>query len=244
MLPAAWKPTPAEDLLRLGPDTDGGYFVSAGALEGAKLLVSMGLNDDWRFEADFRRRSGARVVCFDHSVTGHFWAWHALHGAVRLSPARATRYLRYRRFFAEPGVEHRRLKVGYDGPGGVSLPTILAEFGDMPIFLKIDIEGSEYRLFEDIVRNADRFTGLVLELHDIDLHRDRITAFLAALDAFSVVHLNANNFGGADAAGDPLVIEVSLTRIDLLRTGNRPAKLEQRANNPLAPDIPVLFESA
>ena len=32
-----------------------------------------------------------------------------------------------------------------------------------PVFLKIDIEGSEYRIFDEIIKNQNYFTGIAIE---------------------------------------------------------------------------------
>ena len=41
------------------------------------------------------------------------------------------------------------------------------------ILLKIDIEGSEYRILEDIISIKDSLNALIIEFHDIDLHKDK-----------------------------------------------------------------------
>lgn len=240
MLPLSWKPIPAANLVRLGPQHDGGYVVSKRAVTASQLLLSMGLNDDWRFESAFRAMSGARVICFDHSVTLRFWALYTVKQAVRLRLRRAVRYLAYRSFFASRDVEHRRLKIGYDSPGGVSLATLLRENDGNCIFLKVDIEGSEYRILDDIVANSHRFTGIVMEFHDLDLHRGRVESFFGSLEGFSIVDLHANNCGGLDAAGDPLVLEISLTRNEFLDRGPA-SELESAPNDPTLPDIAVQY---
>ena len=42
------------------------------------------------------------------------------------------------------------------------------------IFLNIDIEGSEYIIFDSIIENKDRLSWLAIEFHDYDLHLDKI----------------------------------------------------------------------
>ena len=244
MLPGSWKPVAAAGLIRLGPKGDGGYVVGERSVRASTLLLSMGLNDDWRFEAAFRRMSGARVVCFDHSVTWRFWVIHALKDLARLRLFRLFHYFAYRWFFRGEGAEHRRLKIGYDGPGGTGLAALLdeAEGDGDAIFLKVDIEGSEYRILPDIVANAHRFTGIVMELHDIDLHHDRVATFLAGLRGFTIVCLHPNNYAGVDDAGDPLVIEISLIRDDLVDPPAGAATLPApQPNDPRQPEIELHF---
>ena len=59
--------------------------------------------------------------------------------------------------------------------------------------MKIDIEGSEYRLLKDIVKNKNVINGLIIEFHELDLHLDKVSNFVKELD-FKVTHVHANNF--------------------------------------------------
>lgn len=246
MLPASWKPVPAGGLIRLGSPFDGGYVLSRAAIAASDMLLSMGLNDDWQFEKAFAEVGGARIICFDHSVDRNFWLTYAFKHAVRFGIFRAFRYFSYRSFFGKPGKEHRQLKIGYDGPGGISLATVLREVSGDAIFLKADIEGSEYRILDDIVANATRFIGIVMEFHDVDLHRPRLERFIAALPQFRIVYLHANNYGGVDPAGDPLVLEVTLIREDLIEPAGRTGepRPEILPNDPNQPDIELTFEAS
>jgi hypothetical protein len=242
MLPESWKPIEAGGLIRLGSERDGGYIVSKRAVLASRLLIGMGVNDDWQFEEAFRELCPARIVCFDHSVNFAFWARYYVEQTLRLRWNRLPRYFAYRRFFGQAGVEHRRIRIGYDQLGGVSVAGLMREFSERDIFLKIDIEGSEYRILDEIVAHRDRFTAVVMELHDLDLHRDRIARFIAGMSDFAIVFLHANNFGGVDGQGDPLVVEISLIRKDLLDppVPGQP-QLALPANDTRVPDIELRF---
>jgi len=202
-------------LIRVGPNEDGGYVLPLPLLKSTDMLLGFGLSTDWRFEEEFRGRSGCKVECYDHTINPAFWRRKVVTDSAGFlaGPQRFTwskfrymlKYREYRRFFSRPEVIHHQLKVGYDGDGSVSLKTILARITTESVFLKIDIEGWEYRIMEDLVNTPDNVLGFVMELHDIDLHRDRICAFIEKLGSFSVVHLHANN----GAAPIPVVIPSS-----------------------------------
>lgn len=243
MLPSAWRPVFRPDLVRLGSTHDGGYVVAAASVDAAELLVSMGLNDDWSFEADFRARSGARVICYDHSVDSHFWKHYAIAPLMRLRTRGLRKYLQYRKFFSGDGATHEQRMIGYDQLGAISLATILRDNPDKQVFLKIDIEGAEYRVFDDIVDNQDRITGIAMEAHDLDLHRARLEEFLTRLTRFEIVSLHANNYSGVDKAGDPLVLELALVRDDLIPTGPSLPPPAHRPNSPTNPDLELCFDS-
>ena len=238
MLPAKWKPVPA-NLLRVGADNDGGYLVSAKAIEASSLLIGMGLNDDWSFEQEFCWANPVRAICFDHTIDFRLWIRVFLRGFYRLRPSDWFKYLSYRSFFSGL-VEHRKQCIGYDASGAISLATILSQVPDNAIFLKCDIEGAEYRILDDIVANRKRFTGIVMELHSVDLHRDRIDQWLAAMRGFSIVALHANNYGGVDLNGDPLTLEVTLTRNSLVTPPTEFSEWHQ-PNDPRGPEIELRY---
>ena len=59
-----------------------------------------------------------------------------------------------------------------------TLASILSDITSQNIFMKIDVEGSEYRFLDTIISNQSRISGLVLELHDCDLHLEKISNFI------------------------------------------------------------------
>lgn len=241
MLPMSWKPVPVQDLVRVGPASDGGYVAAGATLAPVTLLLSMGLNDDWRFEEEFHARTGASILCFDGSVDTRFWVRHAIRQVRARAFGKALDFFRYRRFFSRPGISHRRQMIGFDGPGTVSLSTILAEVSDAHIFLKMDIEGGEYRILDQIVEHRARFTGIVMELHDVDLHRDRIARFFEAMREFVIVALYPNNVGGVDRQGDPVLIEISMARADYVVTAAGAEAPVPLPNNPAIPNIALRY---
>ena len=69
---------------------------------------------------------------------------------------------------------------------------IIAKKLKPPFFLKIDIEGSEYRILEDLIKLQNEISGLVIELHDIDLFQDKIKYFISKFK-LELIHIHANN---------------------------------------------------
>ena len=93
-----------------------------------------------------------------------------------------------------------------------TLEDILEETASNDIFLKIDIEGSEYRLLTTLVDYASRITGLVIELHDCDLHLIKIEHFIKNFD-IRLVHVHANNFGPIRSDDElPVTLELTFSR--------------------------------
>jgi hypothetical protein len=259
MLPADWRPVVVKDLVRVGPNEDGGYVVPMAIIEKTEVLFGLGLSTNWKFEEDFRKRSNCRVICYDHTVDRAFWLRKVASDMVGFLAGRDRfrwskikymfKFFEYRSFFKNPNVVHHQTKVGYDGNGSVSIQSIMKLIKNERAFFKIDIEGWEYRVMNDLLESSYNVLGLVIELHDVDLHRGRISSFIKKLTAFKLVHIHANNWAGMDAAGDPITVEMTFARsdlVDLLPDQQREWPIDKLdfPNNRSEPDIPLKFMSA
>lgn len=232
----------AEDLIRLGKDYDGGYLVSRKDVEASAALVSLGVNDDWSFESDFVTLHDVPVTAYDASVNARVFLTRAVESLARIDrPAQLVYWLRtyrsYTSFFrgSRRHVE-RFVEAGRD-ERSVSLDDVVRAAPDGALFLKIDIEGSEYRLLDDLVRHAGRTSGLVIEMHDCDLHLDRIRSFLEDYP-LRLVHVHANNFAPVHPdTGLPRVLELTFSRHgSLARSCTLPHPLDM-PNDRYRPDV-------
>jgi hypothetical protein len=217
--PAEFRPLATTDLVRVGAQYDGGYVLPARLMSASEGLLSFGLSDQWEFEAAFLESRGKRIVCFDHSVDANFWfrkfIANLARGASRLdlaSASRAFRFVNYYRFFNDGPCRHIRQPIGYPGTGAVDLVEAMniAGFGSS-VLLKMDIEGWEYRVLSDIVALRDRFSGLIIEFHDVDLHQERIVEFIRELAGqFVLVHFHANSHTVQGPGRRSIVVEMSI----------------------------------
>ena len=220
------------------------------------LIISLGISDDWSFEADFcRRKSTVRVIGYDPTITGNFWLKRAMShlgaAVLRFEVARLGKvfdWIRYKSFFDGRRNQHRSVRIGYDVAGSASLAEVLREVRAERVFLKVDIEGSEYRILDQIVANAARLTGLAIEFHDVDIMRDRITEFLRDVQRdLMLCHIHANNCAGVDDRGDPIAIEITLISRALVGAdegsefADIPAGSLDTPNDASRPDIALAF---
>jgi len=179
----------------------------------------MGIEEDWSFEEDFLRARNIPLHAYDGSVSGwdffiKFYTKIALFEPINAKDAFVlTR--RFLGFFNGKNRIHHRLFVGRPpDQRGIAFETILArDVGPdaTNIFFKIDIEGGEYAILDDLIAHAERIEGLVIELHDVDRTMTRITNFIAAFP-LTLCHVHANNFSLVLDDGTPTVIECSFTR--------------------------------
>ena len=229
MIPRFLKPKKEYDLIRLGQDNDGGYLVEKESINKSNALITLGLGYDWSFEKDFSKKYKKPIFCYDHTVNysgikklcrkfmaSYFFRifkpkyvlkkkfFNQLFKSIFL-------YRDYKIFFSH-NAKHIEKRIGF-GHGGIMLNEIINTKKDLsPIFLKIDIEGSEYRFLDDIVKNEDRITGMVIEFHDSDIHLLEIERFINKF-SLKLVHIHANNFSPIRKDDDlPLTLELTFSK--------------------------------
>jgi len=203
--------------IRLGKKGDGGYIVDLNSVLAAEKLISFGINNEWSFEAAFYKQRPVPLAAFDHSISQRVFLRNFLiHYSFGFSPAKAYRdllaLLQYKSFFSNTR-KHHRLHVGYNSiPQMVSFAQALeiSEATHQHIFLKIDTEQWEYRILEDLINNAPRITGLVIEFHNVDLNLERINNFIQRFP-LPLVYTRANNYGHVTPEQLPLLIECTFS---------------------------------
>jgi hypothetical protein len=220
--------------------------------------VSLGIGADWSFDEAFLAMvPHARVHAYDHTVCVGLWRrqllWAGLRlaagrGTVRAVTAAAELMRRYRRTFPVH-MRHYRERVWNRKvtPDDVTVREALGRIGSQQIVLKIDIEGAEYRIIQDIVDCADQIVGLIVEFHDTELLRALFREATEALSTtFDLVHLHANNAVGAAADGFPDIVELSFVRRGLCELQGRRSSLPvsglDRTNIPCNADFRLHFD--
>lgn len=223
-IPYFLKPKVLCDLQRVGNKNDGGYVIPKKSLQDTEILISFGLSDDWSFEKEFHKFSNSKVLCFDNSVNGRFWIVRFIKSLISIitfnelgeNIKKLFTYLKYIYFFNNKNKIHYKKFIipndhfifGIDKNNRTDLNEIFKEFQNKNIFLKIDIEGSEYRILHQIISNQKNLSGLVIELHDCDLHFEKIKKFIDNFD-LDLVHLHVNNFCSINNLSNPSVIELT-----------------------------------
>ena len=123
----------------------------------------------------------------------------------------------------------KRVGPGY-GPGseGISLDEILKSGLKAPHYLKVDIEASEYRILDDIIKHQNTFSGIAIEFHDVDLHLNKIENFIKSLN-MALVHIHPMN--------QALVVNDIPTQIELTFSKN-PLIISENYKLPHSLDMP------
>ena len=251
-----FHPVACESLARVGNRNDGGYVVPLDAVRAARALVSFGLSHDWTFESDFKRHNSDAVVhCYDHTVS----VWTALRYSIgqllrfvllfRLSALRkAFTWIHYGMFFSSRGT-HYKQRVWSDNQNNSA--TIEDVFNRLPIgypvFVKMDIEGSEYYVLDDLLRYSSRIVAMAIEFHDVDTASELFTSLIEKVKGeFHIVHIHANNMGGIAPFNFPIAPEITFLNKCFFNSAPLPSHLKypvpelDRPNNPRLPEF--IFE--
>ena len=224
MLPKQFKPKHKYNLLRLGRNNDGGYLVEKNSIFQSSCLVSFGIGYDWSFEKDFFHLRNVPIHCYDHTLKYSSIKKFSRHNLFCLLKPSMWRfevfkelkkniflYKDYKSFF-KGDIVHFRSAIGI-GYKRIKLKEIFGRTKHTSIFLKIDIEGSEYRILDEIIALQHFICGLVIEFHDIDLHQEKILSFINNFK-LKLVHVHGQNPGGQQyltELGDPMQLEMTFS---------------------------------
>jgi hypothetical protein len=183
--------------IRLGNfNGDGGYILNESILHSSNQLISLGSGGDYSFESA--------------------WIHHKPNSPIEIYDGTCGCY--------DFCTQHTNVKYVQKNVGVTADTEHLASIlnNKSEVFLKIDIESSEYIIFDDSV-NLNNVTGMVIEFHDIRLEKNRqnISGMLKnKFSNFILFHLHANNWGDTfDMYGYnfPDVIEMSFINKNIIK---------------------------
>ena len=212
-LPIIFKPKKNYKLKRIGRDNDGGYLVGSKSLMSSKTLISLGINDDWSFEKNFLIFNKVKLFCYDDVLDKKYLIYKIFTGFIKIFylfklfyfVSSIKKFLDFFDFFKK----HELIKTKINENNFLSL--VSKKNVSEPIFFKIDIEGSEYGILENLIQIREKITGVVIEFHNINSHMKEIQHFIQNID-LKLTHIHANNFGGIDVNNNPNIIELTFER--------------------------------
>jgi hypothetical protein len=244
-------PAESGSLVRVGGANDGGYVVPLEAVKAAGALLSFGLSHDWTFERDFERHNPkAAIHCYDHTVSVLTTVPYSFGQFARFIVRRKARYLRktlawldYLSFFRGKNV-HFRERIWRDHSDGSA--TIADAFGRLPakcpVFVKMDIEGSEYRVIDDLLARAENIVALTIEFHEVDIAPDLFNATIVKIKRdFHLVHIHGNNMGGLAPFHFPMSPEITFLNKRFFSSTPESSRLQYPVaglDRPNHPDLP------
>ena len=93
------------------------------------------------------------------------------------------------------------------------------------------------------LQNQKNFTGIGIELHDVDIHKDKIKNFIKNLD-MDLIHIHAQNPAHVAENDIPTQLELTFAKNPKIISSEvkLPHKLDQPAN-PYLKEIELIFET-
>ena len=249
-----FQPFNYDNLVRRGSTNDGGYLLPSDIT--AQFLISLGLGDDWKFELDLTKHNQvSKFIVFDHSVT--------LLNLLRMLINRKRkikaliyrvivliRYLRDFTFLRKLHVKKKITKYGsIENSKNINLNEIFKEFVVDPkstVILKIDIEGSEFDIIEQVIEFSSQTLVLIIEFHEILKQKDKFKTSLELLKSkFSLIHTHVNNYGEIDEFSIPNVCEFTFINQNMYMENGKVSRLPRigldSPSTPGCPDREIIF---
>ena len=246
------------ELFRLGSIDDGGYVVPKETVRSSNLLISMGISDNWDFEKDFAKNSTAKILAFDYSLNKDFWRSKFKKDLIKFLQLKIFKprklykmfqYIDFLLFFKINKKNRFFLKKIGKGKDCLDLIKIIQHnfTNNNKLFLKVDIEGFEYEILDDIILHRDKFQGVIIEFHEITKNLNKIVEFINKINSnLHLVHIHANNYSVKELDKFPEVIELTFSKkitntIDKLNDKEYPLKDLDFPNSKRSPDIKISF---
>jgi hypothetical protein len=245
-----YKPKVVNDLIRVGnKEKDGGYVLSQRQVAATKVLMGLGINYDWTFEADFKNQNkDVSIYCYDFSVGKSVYLKSFVSSVINvISPNSYTKeilnkrsplpvfvrpfsilgtYFGFSSFF-KPEKGNYFFQKGISDSGSeifITVPEMFKtvhNFNDLPensVYIKMDIEQSEYDILEDLLEHSAKINGIAIEFHDLKHFWGDFKILLEKLGKdFEIIHIHGNNCCGYIPGTEiPNFIEITYMKRNLL----------------------------
>jgi hypothetical protein len=248
-----FKPLSNYKLERIGGNKDGGYVVSSDSLKSSNLLISFGLGDEWSFEKEFQKKTKSKVIIYDASINFKFWLIYVIKYFYNLKFLQKEfffdflKVFYYYYFVSKKNITHKKINISncIIKEKTTDLNEIVKENKNNDFFLKIDIEGDEYQILNDIKNNEKYINGLVIEFHEFNINQNKILNFINNIE-LKLIHIHVNNFGKLTKKKEPSVLEMTFCKKKFLSHHkmnyvNLPNQTVDRPNNPKMRDFRISF---
>lgn len=216
------KPIDYPNLIRLGSEYDGGYVVPNDLTKKTDVLISFGYGYDANFEYDYIKHTNKKVHVYDYTCS-FFNIFKKLLKYLRrfLTLRKKLKDVIYYynflsshlRFINNKMIHFKKKRIISNKSSksdafvmsdsaskvplfkkDITVNKIFNELDYKKIFLKCDIEGSEYYIIDDILEYQDRIDVITFEFHWVDKNLELFSESIKKiLKHFSIVHIHGNN---------------------------------------------------
>ncbi len=209
------KPYKVNKLKRYGRKFDGGYVLCADAIRILDNCITLGVGDDISFEIDLEKNKKLnKVYLYDYTVNHYLFFKIILKYLRRFITFRVSlktlifsikNYIKFINFLNKENVMFYKKKVVKKLINKIdtNIPKIFSVINSKNNLLKIDIEGGEYLIINDIINCHKKLNTLVIEFHWIDKNKKKFINSVKKLKKkFDIVHIHVNNYKPIDVKND------------------------------------------
>jgi hypothetical protein len=218
-------------LRRIGKQNDGGYVIPELAMQEADVVIGYGISYDISFEESAAAIYGKPSYGFDCTCPPIQSQQQSCH-------------------FVPSCIVGDKSSHSFSNFGTFSEHLDLIGATDKRVFIKMDIEGSEYETIPDILKRAIQITGIVLEVHFMEPHEIAQALYLMQRlnEEFLLVHVHANNgcrlcfSAGNVEGGIPRLLELSYINRRLV-AGYEVSQIQRHPTSFDQPNAPNISDS-
>lgn len=254
-------PLKNSNLSRFGNKYDGGYVVDRSIMENCNQLITFGLGSDWSFESEYiLKNKKSKIHIYDYTVNFYEFLKPTIKYLRRFLTFRCNfKPLKTRVKFLYNFLKFINLKEVTFFKEKVIFPITSKKEVDIKkafsrienlnqVILKIDIEGSEFELIDQINLHSKNIKMLIFEFHWLEKNEDIFMKSIKSLKKnFDIIHLHGNNHCKQLLNGLPSTLEItminsSLRPLNIEHVKKFPIKNLDFPNNPNKEDIFFSFE--
>ena len=194
-------------LVRYGRKFDGGYLICEDASNSIENLITLGVGDDISFESHLEKKKKLKnIFLYDYTVSHYLFIKKILKYLRRFLTFRSsikalndaiTNYLNFISFKKKKNVFFEKKKITKNKKNiiDLTLREIFYNITGQNNILKVDIEGDEYSIVDDILNLNKKINTLIIEFHWINKNTKKFIKKIKRLKKkFDIIHIHPNNY--------------------------------------------------
>jgi hypothetical protein len=213
------------DLLRIGKNKYVGYIFPKNELEKIDLIISLGMGfeyENWSFEQEYlKKNKNIKVKFYDHTVSIKNYISSIFRISRRVIKLRykfkdlteiLKHFYQYLILISNNKIFHILYKIckKSNQKNEIDVEEIFSKIESNQVLLKVDIEGSEYEIIDQIISFSDKISSLIIEFHQIDEFENNFKDKIEKLKSkFEIIHIHGNNNTGILPSNLPQTIELT-----------------------------------
>ncbi len=237
-------PKPIKDLVRIGSDFDGGYFIKQSTIHQSKVLIGLGVFINWEFETEFNNynKNNLHTYLVDASVSPKFYKTYFIKAIAKFGyysikqplhiPFFFKKYIinsiglskKWNQFFVNNKAIFIQKFFSNKNDNLFISPTELFikilsenELTENSVFVKMDIEGSEYDVLNELEKYYKYINCFAIEWHNVDERKEQFINLVTQLkQAFDIVFVHNNNYAKMIDENFAASMEITFVKKDLI----------------------------